>query len=210
LTPDRKRLREVGFSFVANSRCGAGAEVTPIVHVDFGNQRHALRAGRRIDEALVTVVDEAGHPRLSFLFRGVIRGDAASGVVSDEHRCYPRFAWTAHRVEASMATTGGRCVARGARWSLFGRTGTRYEIILTGAGGVSCAFAQRWVARLSGRKPVGSGTDLEIPGGPPGWSCVATWTSPPFPSPRAWAGGCIKAGKGTFGWNVPGFSAGSP
>jgi len=73
------------------------------------------------------------------------------------------FAW-----QPSFPSSSGECTAKGAPVTLKGYgTSTTYGIFALH--GVTCAFAKRWVTRLSYR-PVNP-TTRRISGGPSGWIC---------------------------------------
>jgi hypothetical protein len=73
------------------------------------------------------------------------------------------FAW-----EPSFATSSVECTAKGAPVRLKGHgTSTTYGIFALH--GVTCAFAKRWVTRLSYR--LVNPTTRRISGGPSGWIC---------------------------------------
>ena len=98
LTRDRKGLEEIGVGLdVAASRCGV--RHTDHWHREFGGARK-IGAGGRIDLRIVVPVDPHYRP-LSLLIQGNVHGPTASGVVRDRRACYPRLAWTAHRVSAA-------------------------------------------------------------------------------------------------------------
>jgi hypothetical protein len=85
LTPSRKALQEIGYTFVARDRCPAHA--TGSVTADFVDRPWKVRGGR---------IDVPGGP--GSFFRGRIAGYAASGVLADRDICRGRVVkWTAYR-----------------------------------------------------------------------------------------------------------------
>jgi hypothetical protein len=85
LTPSRKALREIGFTFVARNRCPGSA--TGSVTSDFVDRPWKVRGGR---------IDIPGGP--GSFFRGRIAGSTASGVLADRSICRGRVVkWTAYR-----------------------------------------------------------------------------------------------------------------
>jgi hypothetical protein len=97
LTPDGKRLREVGFDTAINC-AGRGTSSGPL-DKEFEGVLPELGAHARMDQEVIAAVDRDGNPVLVYLFRGSIRDAAASGVLSNKGFCESlRLKWTAHRV----------------------------------------------------------------------------------------------------------------
>jgi hypothetical protein len=96
--------------------------------------------------------------------------------------------------EATAPAAAACTTATGARWRWGRKSGTSYIVDRHGA--VTCAFARLWIKRLTAKRPIGSGHERTIPGGPARWRCS---TSFPVRFPRAWVGICAKNGR-TFHW----------
>jgi len=86
----------------------------------------------------------------------------------------------------------------GANWVFPGTggkvSGNKYGVL---ANGVSCAFAKKWVVKLSSKTLAGkkAGRSYPLAGGPPGYTCTAN----PDANGKVLAGAC-KSGKNIFSW----------
>jgi len=95
LARDGKRLLEIGFG--AATSC-SGRSSSADEHKEFEGVLPELGAHGRIDQD-VEIVDAQGNRVAAYLFRGRIKGAAASGVLSNEGFCESlKVRWTARRV----------------------------------------------------------------------------------------------------------------
>jgi hypothetical protein len=94
LTPDGKRLREVGFDTAINC-AGRGTTSSGSLDEEFDGILPVLGARGRIDQNVIAAVDRDGNPALAYLFRGRIRGADASGILSNKGFCESlKLKWT--------------------------------------------------------------------------------------------------------------------
>lgn len=84
----------------------------------------------------------------------------------------------------------------GPAYTINGKTGTRYAVMVTGS--ATCALARTWTPRLANKRPTGSTALKTISGGPVGWRCFAVPL--PFPTTKAVAGGCTRRTGVAFTW----------
>ncbi len=95
LSPDGKGLLEIGFDM--GTSCPGRSSSGPL-HMEFVGVLPKLGAHGRIDQE-VSLPDNRGGTEPAFLFRGSIRGAAASGVLSNRGFCESlKLKWTARRV----------------------------------------------------------------------------------------------------------------
>ena len=107
---------------------------------------------------------------------------------------------TALGVGESAAAPGSRtasgyltCATSGALVKVGSSTTTRYSVV---PNHVTCAFANRWVTRLSYKQ--GAPFSGALSGGPPGWHCFATGAGK-----RAASGSCTdNTGAKSFTWSA--------
>jgi hypothetical protein len=95
-----RAIREIGIGLeVEAAHCGL--EHTDHWHADFGPaDARQLGPSGRIDISIAFPVEDPRYEPFETVIRGSVRGATASGVIADARSCYPRFRWTAHRVES--------------------------------------------------------------------------------------------------------------